>query len=387
MRTDDADDLGRFALDRLLPLCRDRFADPAHGGFHERLDADGAPLPLGTKRLMVQCRQIYVLSHAALLGDRSGSAAALAGYRFLRRAYHDDRHGGWYFQASAAGAPVDRHKDLYGHAFVLFMLAYLHRAFGDQPEGAEAPALAGRTMDILQARLAAPHGGYWDRASEDWQPDRTLRRQNPHMHLLEAMLALFEATGERRWLDEADALVALLETRFFDAATGTLGEFFTADWSADPVMGHMVEPGHHFEWLWLLHRYADLTGRAVPPAADTMFATAMRFGFDAGHGGIIDQHHRDGTALLRSRRIWTTTEAIKAHAVRQAAGLAAQPGVLIAQLFRDFLRPAKVGWIETMRADGTVDMTALPGSTPYHLFVAGAEVLRLEGAGKEALLF
>jgi mannose-6-phosphate isomerase len=73
--------------------------------------------------------------------------------------------------------------------------------------------------------------------------------------------------------------------------------------------------------------------------------------------------------------------------VRQAAGLAAQPGVLIAQLFRDFLRPAKVGWIETMRADGTVDMTALPGSTPYHLFVAGAEVLRLEGAGKEALLF
>ena len=369
-----------FGVKRLLPLCRDRFADAVHGGFHERLDAEGVPLPLGTKRLMVQCRQIYVLSHAALLGDPSGAEAAASGYRFLRRVYHDRQSGGWHFQASAAGEvgrrPDDRAKDLYGHAFLLFMLAYGHRAFALP----DALALAAETMDVLHARLAAPLGGFWDRATEDWQPDRSVRRQNPHMHLLEAMLALYEASGDARWLTEADALVALFRERFFAADCGMLGEFFTADWSPDPTTGHLVEPGHHFEWVWLLYRHAALAGRPVEPAAERLFETAMRHGFDAEHGGIVDQHDRAGAPVARTRRIWTVAEAIKAQVARIEAGLAVppdHPGALIDHLFEWFLRPAGLGWIETMEADGTPRMIHLPGSTPYHLFLSSAEVARV----------
>jgi mannose-6-phosphate isomerase len=373
----------RFAFATLLPLCRDRFADPVHGGFHEQLDPWHAPLPIGSKRLLVQCRQLYVLSHAAWLGERSGQDAAERGYAFLRRAYRDHRHGGWFFRASVEGTPIDRSKDLYGHAFVLFALAWLHRGFG----APEAIPLAAATFDEL-ARIATPGGGFWDKASETWEADRSVRRQNPHMHLLEALLALHAATGEARWLDEASRLVRLCLERFHDAPTATLGEYFAHDWAPEAARGAIVEPGHHYEWVWLLHAYRAAGGTEdVTAAADGLFATALRHGHDAATGGIHDQIDRAGTPLLTSRRIWPVTEAIKAHAARREAGQPVpdgEPGRLIEHLFRDFLLPgdAMAGpgrWIETMTRDGTPQQTNLPGSTPYHLFLAAAEADRVLG--------
>ena len=369
----------RFALETLLPLCRDRFADPLHGGFHEQLDYAHAPVPVGSKRLMVQCRQLYVLSHAAVMGDASGRDAAARGYDFLRRAYPDPVHGGWYFRAADHGAPVERGKDLYAHAFLLFALAWLHRGFA----APGAIPLAAATWDVLQTRLSAPGGGFWDRASEDWQPDRSLRRQNPHMHLLEALLALHEATGEARWRDAATPLVRLFLDRFYDAPTTTLGEFFSATWDPHPEQGHIVEPGHHYEWVWLLHRYQAQGGTLdVLPAADSLYAMAVRHGTDAVHGGIHDQIDRSGRAIATTRRIWPVTEAIKAHLARIEAGRSVpegQPQALIEHLFRDFLRPESGLWVETCTREGAPTHTTLPGSTPYHLFLAAAETARVAG--------
>ncbi len=365
-----------FALGTLLPLCRDRFADAEHGGFHEQLDPQHNPVAIGSKRLMVQCRQLYVLSHAALMGERSGQAAAERGYAFLQN-YRDHTHGGWYFRASPEGTPMDRSKDGYGHAFVLFALAWLHRAFA-APGAIE---LAEATMATLTEKLAAPGGGFWDAASEDWTPQTGLRRQNPHMHLLEALLALHEATGAAHWLDEAGKLITLFQTRFFDPATATLGEYFTDTWAPDPAKGNIVEAGHHYEWVWLLRRWRVQSGSTgAGAAADALFQMAERHGYDPEFGGIHDQIGRDGTPLLTTRRIWPVTEAIKAQVARIEAGLpvaADQPARLIEHLFRDYLRPERSGWIETMGRDGTPGQTNLPGSTPYHLFLAAAEVARV----------
>jgi mannose-6-phosphate isomerase len=76
------------------------------------------------------------------------------------------------------------------------------------------------------------------------------------------------------------------------------------------------------------------------------------------------------------------TEAIKAHAARIEAGEAVpagQPDRLIVHLFKDFLRPERHGWVETATREGTPTQTSLPGSTPYHLFLAAAEASRVSG--------
>ncbi len=205
------------------------------------------------------------------------------------------------------------------------------------------------------------------------------------MHLLEALLALHEATGEARWRDEATRIVRLFLARFYDAPTATLGEFFAADWAPHPEQGHIVEPGHHYEWVWLLHRYHAQGGTLeVLAAADALFATALRHATDQEHGGIHDQIDRAGRVIAATRRIWPVTEAIKAHLARIEAGRPVpegQPGQLIAQLFRDFLRPDRGDWVETCTREGAPTASVLPGSTPYHVFLAAAETVRV-GAGR-----
>ena len=60
--------LRRWVLDQALPLWGGIGFDSARGAFVERLTFEGAPLLSAPRRAMVQGRQIYVFSHAAMLG-------------------------------------------------------------------------------------------------------------------------------------------------------------------------------------------------------------------------------------------------------------------------------------------------------------------------------
>src|SRR5258706_168322 len=103
-----------------------------------------------------------------------------------------------------------------------------------------------------------PPAGYW----EGELPDGTVRRQNPHMHLFEAALAI----AGTRWavaddLPRAERVAQWLADHFFDRARGALPELFDADWVPQATDGAFdVEPGHHFEWAWLLGELAELGG-------------------------------------------------------------------------------------------------------------------------------
>ena len=370
------DRLSRFARNTLLPLCRDHFCDPVHGGFHERLGADLIPVATGRKRLMVQARQLYVLSHAALLGDRSGAAAADQGYRFLLGTYRDHVHGGWHFAATPEGEVLDGSKDLYGHVFLLFALAWLHRAFS-APGAIE---LAAETMDTLHARMALPYGGFHASAAQEWTPSDGPLLQNPHMHLFEAVLALHEVSGDSRWMEEADALVRLFRDRLFHRATGTLREVFEVGWITHPQRGSIVEPGHQFEWVWLLDRYCRQGGPIdVTAEIGSLFSFARSHGFDEEHGGIHDQVDPDGTPLLRTRRIWPVAETLKAYVAMAGSGLAtpAEADRMADHLLRNFVPDDRAGWHETLTREGVPTMTDLPGSTPYHVFLAAIEAEQL----------
>ncbi len=47
-------------------------------------------------------------------------------------------------------------------------------------------------------------------------------------------------------------------SHFIDAETGGLREFFKADWTPyDGEKGRIMEPGHQFEWAWLLARWGE----------------------------------------------------------------------------------------------------------------------------------
>ena len=64
---------------------------------------------------------------------------------------------------------------------------------------------------------------------------------------------------------------------FIDAHNGALHEFFDADWNPAPgIEGRIVEPGHQFEWAWLLLRWAGGKHRDAPARPRSSSSTSAR---------------------------------------------------------------------------------------------------------------
>jgi len=362
-----------WLIEETAPFWRDRGVDEAAGGFHEKLDLERHPIVDEGKRIMVQARQVFTF---ARLADRVDGAADAArnGLNFL---FDHGRHpdGGWRHRVTRDGRPLDDKRDLYDQAFVIFAAAAAMSFRKD------ARAIADATLEYLEAARRHPAGGYVECVEANGEPAEGPRLQNPHMHLFEALLAMHEASGEAAYLDRAAELFRLARDRF--VVDGALREYFSQDLTpADGDAGRIVEPGHHFEWVWLLHRYADMA--AVSEARDLaarLYAFACDHGIGAGHGGVIDRVSPTGAVLKPDRRLWAQTEALKAHAAcLEATGDKVAVRRLDAQLavlLRDHLVGEKGAWQEHLDADGINFHGFLPASSLYHVTFAASELDRI----------
>jgi mannose/cellobiose epimerase-like protein (N-acyl-D-glucosamine 2-epimerase family) len=332
---------------------------------------------------LVQARLTYVFSHAYLLiGDPAFREAARHGLAFLMRAARAP-DGGWFRAVSVEGATLDNTRDAYDHAFVLFALAWYCRVTGDR----SVVQLADATWEFMQHRLADPlNGGFFEEFAPGRAGVKLPRRQNPHMHLLEAVLALHAATAEKNWLRRATALVDLFRRRFLDPRTGALIEFFGQDWSAAPGdEGLSREPGHQFEWVWLLFEYSRAArDTTIVPLAERLFAFGSAFGIERGDGlagAVFDGVDAEGALVAGSKLLWPQTEYLKACVARaewlnDAAARAAIPAHLrlVAQ---HYMRPDGANWHNQLSRDGTPVAPLTPARVLYHLFLAVAEVDRV----------
>ncbi len=354
-----------------LPFWAGPGSDGAGRGFHEHMTLAGEGPGEVPKRVRVQARQVYVYSNAAVLGWAGGAAAARHGWTFLRQAARADGH--WSRALSPQGAVVDATADLYDLAFVLFASAWYARASGED----EPLVLAARTLGWIRATMGAPGGGLWN----TWPAGAGHRQQNPHMHMLEAVLALHAATGDAAYAAYARELLALFRTRFFEPATGTLGEFFDERLGvAEGEAGSHVEPGHHYEWVWLLDRAARQLGEWHAAEAEALYAFAGAHGVDGGRGLVRDVVGRDGVLRRGSFRLWAQTEALKAHVVMLERGHDSAGDVVRAAegLLGLYLGRARAGtWIDQLDADAAPVSVHVPASSFYHLFMGYAELDRL----------
>lgn len=376
---DHADIVGRlraWMTETALPFWLDVGADRARSGFHERLHADGRPDLDTPRRVMVQARQIYVYAHATALGwgahaSRVAEAVAFVAARFRA----PDGRPGYVFSIAPDGSVADARRDTYAHMFILLAFGWAARLTGD----AQIHALVEEAMDFATEHLSAGDGTFLEGI-----PPSLPRRQNPHMHAFEAMLALHETVAHPRAMPAAERLRQLLEHRFLDQATGTIGEFFTDSWEpALGASGTTIEPGHHAEWAWLLRRYERLAGAAPGPLPGVLLERAAR-GRDARTGLLFDEIGRDGTVRKASHRTWPQTEFAKAWLAEAEAGhptAAGEARQALAALSRHYLdRPVVGGWTDQIDSDGRPLTAHIPASTLYHLFGAVAEADRVLGS-------
>ncbi len=351
-----------------LPFWRDVGHEGPGRGACEHLSLAGSHGGAAFKRLRVQARQIYVFSHAALMGWADGERLARESYDFITR--HAKRPGGgWVSRLSPDGTTVlDSSADLYDQAFVLFALAWYARLTNE----AEPLRLARRTLDWVKAHMAAAPGGF-----ENVLPVVPGHRlQNPHMHMLEAVLALHETSPHDDVLSVASELVDLFRSGMFDHSAGAIREFFAADWSPAPgLAGDVVEPGHQFEWAWLLDRYRRQSGTGAMAEAGRLYRFGCEHGTD-GHSAMVwDEVSASGEPRRRSTRLWPQTEALRAHAIMaehdpRSAALAVQ---VVRNIGTRFLAGCPPGtWIDQLDAGGQPASDKIPTSSFYHIVTAYA---------------
>jgi mannose/cellobiose epimerase-like protein (N-acyl-D-glucosamine 2-epimerase family) len=350
----------------------------------ERLQADRTPARLGYRRSMAVARQLFFMSQAwRVTGNQACAERAHALFTDLTGRFWDAQHEGWFFSLDDAGAGAesgaDARKDLYGHAFAIFALSHYAAIFG-KPAAID---WARRTSDVVKRRLLLPQGWFAQGAARDWtQPDVALE-QNPHMHMLEAWLALHAATGDAGVLQDTEQLIALYTARLRSADGGKVLEHFDAEGRPQQEKGQHVQPGHLYEWYWLLHDYAGLSGQEeYRQVAAPLFDWAERQGVDPEHGGLYDQVDTDGRVVSDRKRIWPVTECIKVHAIRAAAtqdaAIYASLDGWIGFIMRHYLT-RDGGWHEFLRRDLTPDSDYLPATTPYHVGMAALHVAKAYG--------
>lgn len=335
----------------------------AVGAFEESLGLDGRRL-VEPRRARVQTRQLYVFAEAGRCGWMGPWKPVIkAGLKPLGKAFLRS-DGLIRTRTSYGGEPLDETAYLYDQAFYLLALSSISRAFGSTIFERDAVALRDRLCEAADIQ-----GGMREAGAHPYQ-------SNAHMHLLEASLAWEEAGRDPGWRLMSDQIVRLARTRFIDPEGGYIREFFEADWSpAHGVNGRRVEPGHQFEWAWLLARYGQArSDQNVISDARRLYAAGLH-GVDPSRRVAIDEMNDDGSPRLARARLWPQTEWLKASmyfashcSIPHQDEFLLQAGLALRAIL-SYLT-AHGMWRDKMLEDGTFLEESAPASSFYHIMAS-----------------
>ncbi|MBZ5794859.1 AGE family epimerase/isomerase [Burkholderia sp. D-99] len=299
--------------------------DPT-GGFYHYFRDDGSIYNRTSRHLVSSCRFVFNYAMAYRhFGDPRHLEYARHGLRFLRDAHWDDELQGYDWELDwrdgAKRETLDGTRHCYGLAFVLLAASHATMAGID-----EARPLIAATYELAEHRFwDAAAGLYADDATPNWIVS-SYRGQNANMHMTEALLAAYEATGHLTYLDRAEKLASHITQRQAALSGGLVWEHYHADWSIDWDYNKEdssnifrpwgFQPGHQTEWaklLLILERHRPLDW-LVPRAAE-LFDAALTHAWDADHGGLYYGFGPDFTICDHNKYFWVQAETFAAAAM------------------------------------------------------------------------
>lgn len=369
----------QWLTEKALPLWMSQGIDKKNGGFVEALSREGRPLSL-PRRALVQARQMHCC-RLALENQWYDSAelksALRSGADYLIQNFSAET-GAFAHSIEANGPIVNPAPELYTQAFAMFGLA---QAFAVSAEDT-LKARALKVVQYLQQQRALPDGGYSELASTGG-----IFESNPHMHLFEAAIAWMEVDSDAVWSELASELFQLCQEKFIDPSTGYLAEHFAEGWQ--PQMheqAFVAEPGHHYEWAWLMGRYQKLR-----PAIDVSGLQRRLFSLSEKTGirqqAVVDEVWSDGRFKKITSRFWPQCERIKcasqlaensmgdAH-LHPAYVAAATEGMNVLMSF--FNLPVPGLWCDRKDENGQFDEGPAKASSFYHIIGAINEFQKLK---------
>lgn len=304
-----------------------RAIDPERGGFRENFGEDWSAGDGSTRSIVYQARLTWVAAEQLRLHPNAKSAWRPVVQRGMAEleSFWDPVHGGLYW-AGRDGAFTFTDKHAYGMAFAMYASAAAFRATRDRAD----LTFARKVFDWLDVHAHdGVNGGYYeafdeagepilgpdDVAHRDW-PHRAGRdaigtvlgqkSMNTHIHLLEALSALYEANPDASVRRRLAEVFGIVRDKVATPA-GYLHMFFSPDWRPTPGEDSY---GHDIETAYLLVEAAAALGK---PDDRKTWALARRIvdhtlavGCDARFGGVYDSGTPDTspTGEPGDRKVW-----------------------------------------------------------------------------------
>lgn len=298
----------RLRLDTLahdaFSFWRTRGPDPKNGGFYGTLDRNGNPVAPTDKGCIQQARHLWAFSMWYARREKTPEVRAVADtiYHFFVEHFRDPKDGEFFYKVNATGEPLEKKKPLYAQSFAIYGLSQYAQSFGSD----EAKELALACFRSIDRRAHDPEFGGYDQTGDPFYFTPGAEKQtNTHIHLLEALTALYRATHDATVRARLAEMAKLTATRVVQAPGYALQEF-KRDFT--PFGVTEVSYGHDIETSWLLF---DALQALEPEPAFTPFyqvaqrlgRTALDAGYDAEHGGLFEAGE-PGAAPSKREKVW-----------------------------------------------------------------------------------
>ncbi|MBN7820264.1 AGE family epimerase/isomerase [Bowmanella yangjiangensis] len=304
----------------ILDFYTDKVVDTS-GGYHQNYLDDGRLFDTDFKQLVSSTRIIVNYALAGMLFNRQDYLSiARHGLNYLEKVHWqpDSQTYAWTLKDHQ---PLDMTQQAYGYAFVLLAYAAARKT-GLVSDNSKLLMV----YDLLEKRFwQTEYGLYADEIS----PAGVLssyRGQNANMHLCEAMLAAYEATGLSQFLERAKLLAHNIAVRQANLTDGLVWEHYTPsfqpDWEYnknDPKNLYRpwgFQPGHQTEWtklLLILHRHAPQDW--LVERAKSLFDRAYQQAWDAQEGGLVYGFDPQGNWCDDDKYFWVQAESFAAAAM------------------------------------------------------------------------
>jgi mannobiose 2-epimerase len=375
-RAEYARELKTQLIQKILPYWYDTAVDRQNGGYILSDDAARKAPPATEKQLVTQTRMIWGFSHAHIKGLSDGKRdylrAAEQGYLFLQEHFLDKEDGGYYWTTDLAGKPLDARKILYGESFAIYGLVEYYRASGDK-------AALLRAMDlyhVLQNHAHDPkYGGWVEHFERDWKPILDPKAQvivelggaksaNTHLHLMEALTELFEATHDKEVRQSLEEALKINSTWFYPSDPSKSTFHRQPDWqpiTAPSSAG--LSYGHNVEFAWLMIRTEKVLGQTPSwEHFDAELNHALKYGYDHARGGLYSRGFDNQQASDTDKVWWVQAEMLAAL----TDGLKHQDNPAYLEALDKLLsfvltyqaNPTDGIWLDTVAADGKPKATA-----------------------------
>jgi mannose-6-phosphate isomerase len=129
------------------------------------------------------------------------------------------------------------------------------------------------------------------------------------------------------------------------------------------AVDNWFEPGHQFEWYFLVQSSPLLRGSKLHTSLERAFAFTEQRGVDQQTGAVramleLNDRPRDAT-----QRIWAQAEYLRALTLRPGSEASVERQLQALQ--QRFVHAG--GWYECRDEQGQVSRKDMPSTTPYHL--------------------